>query len=454
MRHSLAFAFALSCLALLPAVVRGDEEPLDAETLVQRLLTTSNAEEAKEIIDDVVDLAPDASDVDGWLRQGPAYASDVRTGWLAETNLCTDGVERNYLLFVPEDYTPEKKYRLVVDMHGGVSRPQQLSHAQLDQMKFFWGDHARAHGYLLALPSGQAGAEWWSPVGVRHVLDIVRTVKRVYNVDDDRVFATGFSDGGSGSFYMALTNPTPFAGFIPLNGHLAVTQAKGLQVHLANLRNRPLYVVNTEKDSLYPAASVGPIVEAMAPLGIDVLWHSIPDFTHNPMYMATERPVIAAWMNATVRKPRPPRVTWQGTADAAGRVDWLEVTAVSSEGADGAFPDPNPTLPAGRVRIGVNVDQAFEGPGVKVSGITDDSPASAMGVVAGDVIVGLDDAEIQGMRELRHGARREELRRRLRPAPPPGRRGGGTRGLIPRGSSPRGVRAREALGRDPGRRGR
>jgi hypothetical protein len=268
-------------------------------------------------------------------------------------------------------------------------------------MKFFWGEHAKENGYLLAIPAGQRGCEWWSAVGARHVLDVVRTVKRVYNVDDDQVFATGFSDGGSGSFFLALTHPTTFAGFIPLNGHLAVTQAQGLQVHLINLRNRPLYVVNTEKDSLYPAASVGPIVDAMAPLAIDVLWHVIPEFTHNPMYMATERPLIAAWMDVTRRAPRPARVTWAGTATAPKRVDWLEVVSLSEAGAGDAAPDPNPELPPGRVRIGITLDQAFAGPGVKVGGVADDTPAAAIGLEVGDVIVGLDETAIRGIRDLR-----------------------------------------------------
>ena len=125
---------------------------------------------------------------------------------------------------------------------------------------------------------------------------MIQGVKRDYNVDENLVVATGFSDGASGSYYLALTHPTPFAAFVPLNGHLAVTQAGGLQTHLLNLLNKPLYVVNTENDSLYPSASVKPLVEALQELGADLVWRDIPEFTHNPMYLPQERPAIWTWL--------------------------------------------------------------------------------------------------------------------------------------------------------------
>jgi hypothetical protein len=396
----------LVLLALLAPVasVRA-EEPATADPALQQgveaLLAAADDDAVKAAVADLFELAPAPADVEALLARGRAYAAEAPTGWLERKNLCTDGVERNVLLYVPEDYTPEKRYRLVVDMHGGVSRPAMLSYTELEQMKFFWGEHAQEHGYLLAIPTGQTGAEWWTAVGARNVLDVIQGVKRDYNVDENLVVATGFSDGASGSYYLALTHPTPFAAFIPLNGHLAVTQAGGLQTHLLNLLNKPLYAVNTENDSLYPSASVKPLVEALRELDADLVWRDIPDFTHNPMYLPQERPAIWTWLQQKRRDPHPKTVRWQGTSDAPHRVHWLDVTDVRDVANDADFPDPNPPLSHGRVLLGVSVDQAFEGPGVKIDTVSEDSPAAEAGLEEGDVIVAIDDVEIVGLRELR-----------------------------------------------------
>jgi pimeloyl-ACP methyl ester carboxylesterase len=293
---------------------------------------------------------------------------------------------------------------LLVDMHGGVGRPEALTHEELDQMKFFWGKQAEEHGFFLALPSGQTGAEWWTEVGAGNVLAILDTVKREYDVDENRVFATGFSDGGSGCYYLALTHPTPFAGFVALNGHPSVAQLGGLQGHVGNLRNTPIYAVNTENDSLYPSKGLAPFYAALANLRAPVVYRDLPGWSHNPMYLEGEngeRPRIWNWIEGVRRNPRPERIWWAGAAGAPSRVHWLANVRVGETESDADLPDPNPDLPPGRPRIGVQVDQTFAGPGVKVSEVIENTPASAIGLEPGDVIVRMGDEEIPDLRALR-----------------------------------------------------
>ena len=56
-------------------------------------------------------------------------------------------------------------------------------------------------------------------VNLRAILD---RVKRTYNVDENRVVLSGVSDGGTGAYYVAMRETTPFASFLPLNGYLMV----------------------------------------------------------------------------------------------------------------------------------------------------------------------------------------------------------------------------------------
>ena len=220
---------ALACLLTLFVLVgvAGAQEKEKERDLGGEFLNAKDPKVRIDLREEILAAGLDPVAVAVRLAKGRAYSGEVERGWLARTNQCSDGVERPYLLFVPEDYDPAQRYRLLVDMHGGVSRPEHLTHVDLERMKFFWGEHAAEHGYLLALPTGQTGAEWWGDVGSHNVLTMIDRIRREYNVDENLVFATGFSDGGSGSYYLALTWPTRFAGFIPLNGHPGVAGRAG-----------------------------------------------------------------------------------------------------------------------------------------------------------------------------------------------------------------------------------
>jgi len=385
---------ALALLSLSAAVLADDAAP----AIVRKLLATTDDEERTKLIEALVALKPDAREVARWFAQGRAYAADVPTGWLDLKVKGRDGKERPYLLYVPKDYAPEKKYGFLIDMHGGVSLPRTLTHRELDQMRFFWAGTAETDGWFLAIPSGEAGAEWWTDVGAGNVLSILDEARRTYNIDEDRVFATGFSDGGSGSFYLALVAPNRLAGIIPLNGHVAVAQAGGFQVHLRTLVNVPTYAVNTEKDQLYPPASMKPLIDALKDLGAPVTWREIAGFGHDPSYVPAERPAILAWIAATRRDPQPKRILWEGTAPC--RIRWLNVAEVGDTTGAAEFPDVNPKLPPGRVRLGVVVDQEFVGEGVLVKQVQKDTPAAAAGIEPGDIIAGLDGSPIHDMADL------------------------------------------------------
>lgn len=382
---------ALLCLSATAAAADPPRE------IVRKLLTTKDAAQRAKLVDALVAASPDPREAAKWFAEGRAYAAEVPTGWLDRTVRGSDGKERPYLLHVPETYAPGKRCAFLVDMHGGVSRPRTLSHRELEQMKFFWAEEAERRGWFLAIPSGETHAEWWTSVGASNILSILDEARRTYDIDENLVFATGFSDGGSGSFYLGLAAPHRLAGIIPLNGHIGVAQAGGLQVHLRTLVNVPIYAVNTENDPLYPPASMKPLIDALKEMGAPVTWREIAGFGHDYGYLPAERPAILAWIAGTRRDPHPKHIVWEGTASC--RVRWLNVAELGDKAGDADFPDINPKL-LPRVRIGVVIDDAFAGPGALVKEVQGGSPAESIGIHAGDVIVGLDGAPVGDMADL------------------------------------------------------
>ncbi|MCK6459947.1 MAG: PDZ domain-containing protein [Planctomycetes bacterium] len=389
-------------LALAALAVADDDTGL----LVGRILAATEPADRKRLVDALVAAKPDPREVARLFALGRAYAADVPTGWLERTVTGPDGKERDYLLFVPEGYDPLKRYPLLLDLHGGVSRTPAPDHAALADGDGVAVYAAQKGGFLLAIPAGEKGAEWWTDVGMGNVLGVLAETKRLYSVDEDRVFAAGFSDGGSGSFFLALAAPTLFAGVIPLNGHIGIAQAGGLQIHLRNLVNVPIYAVNTTEDQLYPSAAVRPAMEAMKGLGVPLTWREIAGYGHDPSYVPEEMPAIAEWLKERRRDPHPKVVVWEGAAP--GRVRWLAVTALGERKGAG-FPDVNPKLPPGRVRIGVLIDQAFEGPGVRVEEVQDGYPARTMGLEQGDILVAFEGEDIGDITDLQSMLREKKF---------------------------------------------
>ena len=77
----------------------------------------------------------------------------------------------------------------------------------------------------------------------------------LYNVDENRVVVSGVSDGGTGAYYVAMRETTPFASFLPLNGYWMVLASGDIDdgmLFANNLRNKPLFAVNGGRDPLYP----------------------------------------------------------------------------------------------------------------------------------------------------------------------------------------------------------
>jgi acetyl esterase/lipase len=73
----------------------------------------------------VARLAPDFDGLYQRLEGGPRYSKDVETGLIEESRKGTNGLRQEYVFLVPEDYDPEKKYRVSFYLHGGVNRAQR-----------------------------------------------------------------------------------------------------------------------------------------------------------------------------------------------------------------------------------------------------------------------------------------------------------------------------------------
>lgn len=124
-------------------------------------------------------------------------------------------LKHRYHIDLPADDGPQATTRwpLVIFLHGSGERGLDLEVVR-DQGPPRLVGEGRAFPFILVSPQCDPGA-WWQPIAVVDLLDEVR---RKYNVDETRVYLTGLSMGGFGTWFTAMHFPERFAAIAPVCG--------------------------------------------------------------------------------------------------------------------------------------------------------------------------------------------------------------------------------------------
>jgi dienelactone hydrolase len=392
-------AIAIVALFLVAALA-----PADAawqETLAE-IVHAPDGPARDEMVRSVVAAAPSWTDVVREIESMRFPEAPEKGVAVLRSILSIDGVERPWALVVPAGYDPARPTPLLVILHGGVGRAEiiedPLEYAEENEFLAV----AAKLGAIAALPFGQAGATWWDDVGMSNIREIVRTVKREHNVDDDRVWMIGFSDGASGGFCHAMLDPSDYAAIVALNGHIGVASLDGgRSTYAPNTANTPIYAVTTFDDQLYPSARMRPTLDMARKAGGDIFYREIPG-EHDFPYPSDELPGIIRFLDRHARDPFPPQIVWETATPEFGRCRWFAIDRVTLEDPAAWHVDHNAAMVDDRVTIGFQPDDGYEGKGVRVSLIVEGEgyPAEEMGLLAGDTITAGDGRPITDMEDL------------------------------------------------------
>lgn len=139
-------------------------------------------------------------------------------------SLQVDGVERTWQLFVPDNYSANTAYPLVVDLHGTGGNPEnQARNSGLRTL-------AAQKGFLVVNAAGKyqrsasSGNTWnvdLDPKGVddvRFIRDMIARIRTQYSIDPRRIYSTGFSGGARMSSRIACDLSDTFAAVALVGG--------------------------------------------------------------------------------------------------------------------------------------------------------------------------------------------------------------------------------------------
>lgn len=167
-----------------------------------------------------------------------------------------------YFAHLPTDFEKKGKLPVILFLHGAGERGP-ADGSQLDRVKVHGPPKIvqkdKDFPFLVISPQCEKG-KWWNIAQLHALLD---HVLKTYPADADRVYLTGLSMGGYGTWAMAVSRPERFAAIVPICGG-------GKPDDACRLKDLPTWVFHGDKDRAVPLAMSQAMVDAMKKCGDDV----------------------------------------------------------------------------------------------------------------------------------------------------------------------------------------
>jgi predicted peptidase len=195
----------------------------------------------------------------------------------------------DYLLSLPAEYSQSRKsWPLVLFLHGAGESGKDLN-------------KVKTHGppklvetkgpFPFILVSPQCPGRGWNPEVLNALLD---TVIRQYRVDKNRVYLTGLSMGGYGTWALGAAHPEKFAAIAPICGG-------GDPADAGKLAKLPIWVFHGAKDPTVPLKRSEEMVEALKAAGAHPKFTVYPEAEHDSWTATYDNPEFYQWLLAQKR---------------------------------------------------------------------------------------------------------------------------------------------------------
>ncbi len=211
----------------------------------------------------------------------------------------TLSVGADYLLFLPKDYTAnsDKRWPLILFLHGAGERGSDVQKVKIHgPIKV-----AEAKGdfpFIVAAPQCPEGVWWDSKLDTLFAL--LDELADNYRIDEDRVYLTGLSMGGFGTWALAMAEPQRFAAIAPICGG-------GNAFTVGAIKNLPVWVFHGGKDTTVPLKRSEEMVAALKNAGApEVKFTVYPEAGHDSWTETYNNQALYDWFLAHKRKPAEP----------------------------------------------------------------------------------------------------------------------------------------------------
>jgi predicted peptidase len=234
------------------------------------------------------------------------------TGFLNRT-VSVNGTVYRYQVYVPANWSKHEKWPVVLFLHGAGERGDDgllqtdvgIGHAIREQTSRF--------PFIVVMPQCRKNQLWTDADMQAQALAALQHSMKEFHGDRDRVYLTGISMGGYGTWDVAVKYPGKFAALAPVCGGIHGPQRfPQLHVSLVNdtsvadpygetarrIGRTPVWVFHGADDDTVPVDESRKMVDALRAAGADVRYSEYPGVAHNSWDRAYAEPEFASWLLA------------------------------------------------------------------------------------------------------------------------------------------------------------
>ena len=279
---------ALAAFAGLRAVQNGDGD------LIAVFRALRHVPRAKEALYPLAASLPPVSSFfvdpdlreDGKLLKRLAQPPNENTGIIHDHN--EPGSRGGFSLYVPEYYTPDRAWPLVMALHGGSGHGRA----------FLWSWLADARSFGAVLVSPTATGNTWALMGddadTPNLARILEFVRGRWNINPTKLLLTGMSDGGTFCYVAGLEHGSPFTHLAPIAATFHPLMAE--MADAERLQRLPVFLVHGRLDWMFPVQVARQTRDALSAFGADVRYHELDDLSH--CYPSEMNAQILRWLSA------------------------------------------------------------------------------------------------------------------------------------------------------------
>lgn len=212
-----------------------------------------------------------------------------------------------YQVYIPDSWQSGQKWPVILFLHGAGERGED----GIEQTEIGLGPVIKQNGKefpaIVLFPQCRRGVWWNDPTMERMVMEILTRSIEEYSGDPDRVYLTGLSMGGYGTFYFGSKYPEKFAALAPVcGGVLLPRDSRNFKMEdslnspytdvASKIGSKPIWIFHGDADPVVPVDESRRMKKAFDVIGVDVRYSEYPGVGHNSWDLAYAEADFAEWI--------------------------------------------------------------------------------------------------------------------------------------------------------------
>jgi predicted peptidase len=243
------------------------------------------------------------------LMSSAATAADHRDRFEARTFV--DGEYKlPYRLLMPKDDDAKTKYPLVIFLHGAGERGDDNEKQLIHGMNDFASDEVMVkYPAIVIAPQCPSGQTWGGlnrlattptppdklSLSLAATLKAVEALQKEFSIDDKRIYITGLSMGGYGTWDALAKRPELFAAAVPICGG-------GEPAQVSKMKDVPIWAFHGSDDKTVPPERSREMIEALKDAGGQPKYTEYPGVGHNSWAQTYSDPALYEWLFAQSKR--------------------------------------------------------------------------------------------------------------------------------------------------------